>query len=103
LNDNEFLGGCDATLDYIRDEFMSGPKAVVGAAPQMKDDGVEMGKYDYDLVCIGGGSGGLAMTKEAVRSIPTCTSKKQTPTLQHTHTHTHISTHRHSRSHKQIR
>jgi hypothetical protein len=67
LNDNEFLGGCDATLDYIRDEFMSGPKAVVGAAPQMKDDGVEMGKYDYDLVCIGGGSGGLAMTKEAVR------------------------------------
>jgi thioredoxin reductase (NADPH) len=24
-----------------------------------------MGKYDYDIVCIGGGSGGLALTKEA--------------------------------------
>jgi thioredoxin reductase (NADPH) len=64
LGDNEYLGGCDAVLEYLRNKFMGSQqeeKKNVGMVP----DGVEMGAYDYDLVCIGGGSGGLALTKEA--------------------------------------
>jgi len=65
LNDNEYLGGCDAVLDWSRQNFLSDKKEEQKTAAGMVPDGVEMGKYDYDLVCIGGGSGGLAMSKEA--------------------------------------
>lgn len=66
LNENEYLGGCDAVMDYTRSNFLGlNKQEKKGAARDMIPDGVEMGKYDYDLVCIGGGSGGLAMSKEA--------------------------------------
>lgn len=66
LNENEYIGGCDSVLEYTRNAFMGEQKvADTGSGRPMVPDGVEMGKYDYDLVCIGGGSGGLAMSKEA--------------------------------------
>lgn len=59
-----FLGGCDTTLDWCR-EFMA-PKDRSEDEAFMKEDGhtVDHG-YDYDLVVIGGGSGGMAASKEA--------------------------------------
>lgn len=65
LDDSQFLGGCDDTIAYIKDRFMGAAPPAASGSAQNKPDGVEDGKYDYDLVCIGGGSGGLAMTKEA--------------------------------------
>lgn len=71
LNDSEFLGGCDDTIAYLKKEFASGPVQKPPGAPQNKPDGVKLiadgAEYDYDLVCIGGGSGGLALTKEAAQ------------------------------------
>lgn len=68
LGENQFLGGCDATLNYVRATFSApaAPEKAASGSP-MVPDGVQLGNegYDYDLVCIGGGSGGLAMTKEA--------------------------------------
>jgi len=61
-----YLGGHDATLEWCR-EFMTpkrGPWNRVEAT--MVDDGhVADHSYDYDLVVIGGGSGGMAAAKEA--------------------------------------
>mmetsp|Transcript_3982 Transcript_3982/g.4599 ORF Transcript_3982/g.4599 Transcript_3982/m.4599 type:complete len:611 (+) Transcript_3982:125-1957(+) len=72
-----FLGGCDDTLKFARN-FNSAGSAAKAAAPAVKvgnlrgtqrsltkddpDDGKE---YQYDLVVIGGGSGGLACAKAA--------------------------------------
>lgn len=60
-----YLGGHDATLDWCRD-FMN-PKPSFGSGPaQMMDDGHKPDHgYDYDLIVIGGGSGGMAASKEA--------------------------------------
>lgn len=65
----KYLGGHDATLDWCR-EFMQpaaparGPWNRVDAT--MVDDGhVADHSYEYDLVVIGGGSGGMAAAKEA--------------------------------------
>ena len=65
-----FIGGCDDTIEYCR-KFCS-PQAENGDADAdgvtMKDDGYTADHgYDYDLVVIGGGSGGLAASKEAVK------------------------------------
>jgi len=61
----KYLGGHDATLDWCRD-FMEPAAKTVKIEPQMVDDGhtADHG-YDYDLVVIGGGSGGMAAAKEA--------------------------------------
>lgn len=64
LDESQFLGGADATLDYIKERFM-GSTAKESSTPANKSDDVILGAFDYDLVCIGGGSGGLALTKEA--------------------------------------
>lgn len=63
----EFLGGADDTLAWARQLF-SGGGAKPPAAPVMVPDGYTAPtEYDYDLIVIGGGSGGLAASKEAAR------------------------------------
>jgi len=64
---DDFIGGHDDVIAYLKKTFMaSGPakseQSVTHSNDQ--DDGKE---YDYDLVVIGGGSGGLAASKEAAR------------------------------------
>ena len=68
LNGKDFLGGCDKTLEWIRAGYMSGssvsrpPRILIERDPFVSGDG---GGFDFDLVVIGGGSGGLACGKEA--------------------------------------
>jgi hypothetical protein len=61
VNKDQFIGGCDDTLAYVKDSYYGGPKkqALTAQIPA-----VEEGAYDYDVVVIGGGSGGLACSKE---------------------------------------
>eukprot|EP00594_Rhizosolenia_setigera_P012622 CAMPEP_0178968562 /NCGR_PEP_ID=MMETSP0789-20121207/18340_1 /TAXON_ID=3005 /ORGANISM="Rhizosolenia setigera, Strain CCMP 1694" /LENGTH=628 /DNA_ID=CAMNT_0020654539 /DNA_START=51 /DNA_END=1937 /DNA_ORIENTATION=+ len=62
-----FIGGCDDTLEWCRlfcspsSSDNDGPDEVTMAA----DGHTTSHGYDYDLVVIGGGSGGLATSKEA--------------------------------------
>ena len=66
--DGEFLGGCDATLEWLRVRYLSGGSPATPRATHDNDAAVVAGapaKFDYDLVVIGGGSGGLACSKEA--------------------------------------
>lgn len=60
--DTEFIGGCDAALAFFRSQ-QGKPRApqlpAISSSTEAKDE------YDYDLVVIGGGSGGLACSKEA--------------------------------------
>ena len=56
----EHIGGCDATIQAFSDGSLS-KKVVEG---QMKRDPFDPAhKYDFDLVVLGGGSGGLACAK----------------------------------------
>jgi thioredoxin reductase (NADPH) len=64
----EFIGGHDDTLDWLR-KFAT-PQAdvtngVTAPVTMVPDGHVPNHAYDYDLVIIGGGSGGLAASKEA--------------------------------------
>jgi len=62
-----FLGGCDDTLAWCR-KFASPASNASGESAIMKPDGhVEGNSYDYDLIVIGGGSGGLAASKESAK------------------------------------
>lgn len=68
-----FLGGHDDTLSWAR-SFLTPSAATdvatttTAAESQMVDDGYTKDHgYDYDLVVIGGGSGGMATAKEAAR------------------------------------
>lgn len=57
----EHLGGCDSTIAAHQNgrlEFLL-TKSQDGLKAEVPDDV----KYDYDLVVIGGGSGGLAASK----------------------------------------
>lgn len=60
-----WVGGCDDTLAWCRD-FVSPCDGKKGEVLKLVEDGhtADHG-YDYDLVVIGGGSGGLAASKEA--------------------------------------
>jgi len=60
-----FIGGHDDTLKFCR-EFCS-PSDDSSSKVTMVSDGYDSShNYDYDLIVIGGGSGGLAASKEAV-------------------------------------
>lgn len=63
----EFIGGCDDTLDWCRKFASPAPPSSDDAeVAAMVPDGHAPGHaYDYDLLVIGGGSGGLAASKEA--------------------------------------
>lgn len=57
----EHVGGCDNTIEAHQNgrlQFLLN-KSQGGPSDKMTDDE----KYDYDLVVIGGGSGGLAASK----------------------------------------
>jgi len=73
----KYLGGHDATLDWCR-SFFGPPTGSTTTAPKsgpwnkvdanMVSDGHTTDhSYDYDLIVIGGGSGGMAAAKEASR------------------------------------
>ncbi|DAZ95855.1 TPA: hypothetical protein N0F65_009129 [Lagenidium giganteum] len=67
-NTHGFLGGCDATLAHFREGVAAPKGATAPPAPTPRIASVDDGKtYDYDLVVIGGGSGGLACSKEAAK------------------------------------
>lgn len=64
---DSYIGGHDATLDWCR-KFMAprDEEAIIEKGVTMEDDGYSKDHgYDYDLVVIGGGSGGMAASKEA--------------------------------------
>lgn len=63
----EFIGGHDDTLAWCRQYCAPATNAPAsGNVATMVDDGHKADHgYDYDLVVIGGGSGGLAASKEA--------------------------------------
>lgn len=61
-----YLGGCDATLDFCRSLFGGGP-ATKAVATMVNDVEEEKNDFDYDLIVIGGGSGGLAASKQAAK------------------------------------
>eukprot|EP00574_Skeletonema_japonicum_P009413 CAMPEP_0201730002 /NCGR_PEP_ID=MMETSP0593-20130828/20757_1 /ASSEMBLY_ACC=CAM_ASM_000672 /TAXON_ID=267983 /ORGANISM="Skeletonema japonicum, Strain CCMP2506" /LENGTH=642 /DNA_ID=CAMNT_0048222451 /DNA_START=104 /DNA_END=2032 /DNA_ORIENTATION=+ len=68
----EFIGGCDDTLDWCR-KFAQPPAPStlsnnnVDEAEMVPDGHTPSHSYDYDLLILGGGSGGLAASKEAAR------------------------------------
>jgi len=67
--ETRFVGGCDAMVDWARGEVR--PSGEARAEAGMRSDGFGKGdvahEYDYDVVVIGGGSGGLACSKECAR------------------------------------
>ncbi|OQR94644.1 thioredoxin reductase 1 [Thraustotheca clavata] len=65
-NGAKFVGGCDDTLAYFRARTQSTTPPVKPSILHAND--VDDGKqYDWDLIVIGGGSGGLAASKEAAK------------------------------------
>ena len=62
----QFLGGCDATLAWLKATYLGGGAAAPPRVAHANDAAEPAGvSYDYDLVVIGGGSGGLSASKEA--------------------------------------
>ena len=61
-----YLGGHDATMDWCRDFIKPCDNGSANDGQTMVDDGHKADHgYDYDLLVIGGGSGGMAAAKEA--------------------------------------
>lgn len=64
---NDFVGGCDDTLQWCREFCQPKDDDGQGEAKMVDDGHASDHGYDYDLVVIGGGSGGLAASKEAAK------------------------------------
>lgn len=64
-----YLGGHDASMEWCRTFLSPCEDTATGAGTSlMKEDGHQADHgYEYDLVVIGGGSGGMAASKEAAR------------------------------------
>jgi len=61
-----YLGGYDASMEWARGFMRPSEESNTPSSILMKDDGHSADHgYDYDLVVIGGGSGGMAAAKEA--------------------------------------
>ena len=60
-----YLGGCDDTLEWCRGFVSPSVESSSSEVCMVVDGHVEGHGYDYDLVVIGGGSGGLAASKAA--------------------------------------
>lgn len=64
FDDNIFLGGRDDTIEWCR-KFCSVDDTAVTVGAMINDNYSTNHGFDYDVVVIGGGSGGLACSKEA--------------------------------------
>ena len=71
IGDKEYLGGAEDVMELARKRFLGNGKssAAMGLSSSSnlgwKKDDAAKGEYDYDLLVIGGGSGGLACSKQA--------------------------------------
>jgi hypothetical protein len=68
--EGDYVGGHDDTLEWARSFLHPTEPTLLSstAAPTMVDDGYTPNHgFDYDLVVIGGGSGGMAASKEAAQ------------------------------------
>ncbi|EQC25393.1 thioredoxin reductase (NADPH) [Saprolegnia diclina VS20] len=63
----KFVGGCDDTLAFFRSRTQSAAAPSAPARNVHANDVDDGATYDWDLVVIGGGSGGLAASKEAAK------------------------------------
>lgn len=69
VDDSRFLGGVDEALSFSR-TFLGSPSSssLVPSSPWCKPDLDQPNEsYQYDVVAIGGGSGGIAFSKRAAR------------------------------------
>ena len=63
-----FIGGCDDTLAFCKNFCTPADETATNAVEMIADGFSEEHDFDYDLIVIGGGSGGLAASKEAVKA-----------------------------------